>query len=66
MRSTWNVRKLITGAVLLFASPALHAAKKGATPSSYFVYIGTYTSSASKGIYVFRFDPSNGTATRHF
>lgn len=63
MRSTWNVRKLITGAVLLFASPALHAAKKGATPSSYFVYIGTYTSSASKGIYVFRFDPSNGTAT---
>jgi 6-phosphogluconolactonase len=30
---------------------------------SYFVYVGTYTGPNSKGIYGFRFDPSNGKMT---
>jgi 6-phosphogluconolactonase len=33
------------------------------TASSYFVYIGTYTGSTSKGIYGFRFDPKTGKLT---
>jgi 6-phosphogluconolactonase len=36
-----------------------------AAPNKYFVYVGTYTEegSASKGIYVYRFDASNGAVT---
>src|ERR1700690_3361303 len=30
---------------------------------SYFVYVGTYTGPTSKGIYAFRFDPSNAQMT---
>jgi 6-phosphogluconolactonase len=37
----------------------------GASPAarSYFVYVGTYTRSTSKGIYAYRFQPSTGTLT---
>ena len=31
--------------------------------SEYFVYVGTYTATASKGIYAFRFQPSSGKIT---
>jgi 6-phosphogluconolactonase len=34
-----------------------------AADRNYFVYFGTYTDSGSKGIYVFRFDESNGAIT---
>ena len=33
------------------------------TANSYFVYVGTYTGSTSKGIYGFRFDPKTGQFT---
>jgi 6-phosphogluconolactonase len=46
--------------VLLLAAGALvEAAAHG---KSYFVYVGTYTHHASKGIYLFRFWPSTGEA----
>lgn len=32
----------------------------GGTTSSYFVYIGTYTTASSKGIYMFKFDAGTG------
>ncbi len=39
-------------------------AKKMTTPaSSYLVYVGTYTATASKGIYNYRFDPHTGKLT---
>jgi 6-phosphogluconolactonase len=44
--------------VLLLASPAARAAKKGDS----FGYIGTYTRGESKGIYVFRFSAATGKA----
>jgi 6-phosphogluconolactonase len=49
-------------ALLLLASilnPFL-AHNAGAAHKGYFVYIGTYTHAASKGIYAYRFSPSNG------
>jgi 6-phosphogluconolactonase len=68
MRSNWDLCKVFIGAVLLLAdllsaSPVLNAGKNGASSASYLVYVGTYTGPASKGIYVFRFDPSTGGAT---
>ena len=55
--------------LLLIAATALFAAASGAPQKRipnkpYLVYVGTYTSkSASKGIYVYSFDP--GTGARH-
>src|SRR6202789_2643322 len=37
--------------------------KSMTTSSSYFVYVGTYTGTTSKGIYGFRFDPKTGQFT---
>ncbi len=46
------------------APRAMAAPAKGmTTASSYFVYVGTYTGSTSKGIYGFRFDPKTGQFT---
>jgi len=43
---------------------ALSAPPKGMPAAhSYFVYVGTYTGPNSKGIYAFRFDPSNAQMT---
>ena len=43
---------------------ALSAPPKSiAAAHSYFVYVGTYTGPTSKGIYAFRFDPSNAQMT---
>src|ERR1700679_2724981 len=39
------------------------AADSDSTKGEYFVYIGTYTRSTSKGIYGFRFSPSTGKMT---
>jgi 6-phosphogluconolactonase len=41
--------------LLFFSGVAASAGEKG-----YFVYIGTYTHTASKGIYAYRFSPSTG------
>jgi 6-phosphogluconolactonase len=50
-----NVTRLIVAGLLsLFAATAL------AAPSSYLMYVGTYTGGKSKGIYAFRFDPASG------
>jgi 6-phosphogluconolactonase len=35
----------------------------GAPASAYFVYVGTYTDTTSKGIYAYRFDPKTGKFT---
>jgi 6-phosphogluconolactonase len=37
--------------------------KSMTTASSYFIYVGTYTGTTSKGIYGFRFDPKTGQFT---
>ena len=41
--------------IILLGSVIVHAA-----PSSYLVYVGTYTGKGSKGVYVYRFDPTSG------
>jgi len=42
----------------------VHAASKSpATARSYFVYVGTDTSTGSKGVYSYRFDPKTGQLT---
>jgi len=41
--------------IMLLGPVIVHAA-----PSSYLVYVGTYTGKGSKGIYVYRFDPTSG------
>jgi len=38
-------------------------AERGASQSQYFVYVGTYTGKASKGIYACRFDPAQDHLT---
>jgi 6-phosphogluconolactonase len=49
---------LFAFALLQLIGPAIHAAE-----GKYFVYIGTYTSSKSRGIYLFRLDEADGTLT---
>ncbi|MEP6534346.1 MAG: beta-propeller fold lactonase family protein, partial [Bryobacteraceae bacterium] len=44
-------------------SLALTIAPAGAAPGELFVYFGTYTKGASKGIYVYRFQPNTGKLT---
>jgi 6-phosphogluconolactonase len=51
------VLALLTSALWM---PNAQSAKK---PSDYFVYIGTYTGPASKGIYAYRFHPADGKLT---
>jgi 6-phosphogluconolactonase len=51
------VLALLTSALWM---PNAQAAKKA---SDYFVYIGTYTGPASKGIYAYRFHPADGKLT---
>jgi 6-phosphogluconolactonase len=51
------VLALLTSALWM---PTAQGAKK---PSDYFVYIGTYTGPASKGIYAYRFHPADGKLT---
>jgi 6-phosphogluconolactonase len=46
---------------LFYAPRALGKPPKA--PHSYFVYVGTYTGPNSKGIYAFRYDPSNAHMT---
>ncbi len=50
-----NRRQLARALFGAVAAPAL-----AAKPSSYLVYLGTYTGPKSKGIYVTRFDPASG------
>jgi 6-phosphogluconolactonase len=50
-----NITRLIAAALL-----SLFAATAFAAPSSYLMYVGTYTGGKSKGIYAFRFDPASG------
>ena len=50
------------------AAPSLltlygRGAERGATKGQYFVYLGTYTEKASKGIYACRFDPASDRLT---
>jgi len=50
--------------VLALLTSALWMPAQGAKkPSDYFVYIGTYTGPASKGIYAYRFHPADGKLT---
>jgi 6-phosphogluconolactonase len=43
--------------------PGAHAAPQPSANGDYFVYIGTYTGPASKGIYAYRFHPADGKLT---
>ena len=49
-------------ALLLLASPSRRA-QKARTQARYLVYIGTYTTTRSKGIYAYRFDADSGRLT---
>jgi 6-phosphogluconolactonase len=48
------------GLVQPFAGSVGHAAPKDTDPSSFLVYLGTYTGGKSKGIYACRFDAKSG------
>jgi len=48
---------------LLLLVPSTSQARKGASTSSYLMYVGTYTGPQSKGIYAYRFDAATGQAT---
>ena len=52
-------------ALLLLASPSRRAqkARTHARNARYLVYIGTYTTTRSKGIYAYRFDADSGRLT---
>jgi 6-phosphogluconolactonase len=56
---------LLVFSVLLAHVPRALSAPAKSIPAahSYFVYVGTYTGPTSKGIYAFRFDPSNAQMT---
>jgi 6-phosphogluconolactonase len=54
------VLALLTAALWM---PDAQAAKKPSANGDYFVYIGTYTGPASKGIYAYRFHPADGKLT---
>ena len=45
---------------LLLLLPSTSHARKSASKSSYFMYVGTYTGPESKGIYAYRFDAATG------
>jgi 6-phosphogluconolactonase len=57
MRRTSRFLLLVS---IVFAAPLMLAQKT--TKNTYRVYVGTYTGSASKGIYVFPFDSASGKA----
>jgi 6-phosphogluconolactonase len=48
---------------LCLLTPYAHSAERSAAKTRYFVYLGTYTEKASKGIYACRFDPATDRLT---
>src|SRR5690349_8061298 len=54
-----EMKSLYIVAASLAALVTAYGAEKSAA-GDYFVYVGTYTASVSKGIYAFRFQPSTG------
>jgi 6-phosphogluconolactonase len=56
---TLQMKKLLLIAVLFFPA-VLFAQKKGTTPTTFDLLVGTYTKGTSKGIYVFRFYAETG------
>ena len=61
MKSYLRVAVVALG--FFFAASGSQAANKHGA-KSYFGYVSTYTGPVSKGIYVFRFDPATGKATK--
>jgi 6-phosphogluconolactonase len=61
LRATFSVASFLLASLLL-ASLLVPPSGIAATPGgkSYFVYVGTFTAKASKGIYGYRFSPSSG------
>jgi 6-phosphogluconolactonase len=57
VRASLGAMALVAAMLLLFSGAAANAGGRG---KSYFVYIGTYTHTTSKGIYAYRFSPSTG------
>jgi 6-phosphogluconolactonase len=53
----------LAAGLLLIALLAVNATGAQRTSQEYFVYFGTYTRTASKGIYAYRFQPATGTLT---
>jgi len=60
MRSTWG---RLSAAILSVVSISVGAGTAQGAPDEYFIYFGTYTHTASKGIYAYRFQPANGSLT---
>ena len=54
---------LLLAAFLVLPGAANRVAAKEVHPGKYLVYVGTYTTGASKGIYAYRFDASRGQLT---
>ena len=63
MRTKWRVAGFFIALLLAVLTLPLLCAKSAQKANRYFVYVGTYTGPASKGIYAFHFDPSLGRAT---
>lgn len=64
MQSKRRIAEVLVAFVFVFLlTGPLLSAKSAKHGNSYFVYVGTYTGPASKGIYVLRFDQSTGKAT---
>ena len=59
MKPSLRIAQLLFALVLLVLTPQLWA-KSAKKADTYFVYVGTYTGPASKGIYAFRFDQTTG------
>src|SRR5687768_10086531 len=50
--------------ILTAATIATAQSSAARTPGKTLVFVGTYTNATSKGIYVFEFDPSTGSASQ--
>ncbi len=59
----WVVLAVLVLAWVGFSRPLRGENKKISAASSYLVYVGTYTTGTSKGIYNYRFDPKTGQLT---
>ncbi len=58
-----NIKKTTSILILCLLTPWVLMAQKKHGPAKYHLLIGTYTNGTSKGIYVYKFDPSNGKTT---
>ncbi len=63
MKSVVRIARSILAVIALLATlVSMSGTVAGSSDKGYFVYVGTFTATSSKGIYAFRFSPSTGKA----